>query len=341
MKGLNLFGKLLFLLNSIVAFLLVISFVLPFFKPSSFPLISLLSLAVSPLILLTFLFGLYWLVQLKRQFLLSSIVLALAYVFLNPIYEFSTSENDKSYANELSIMSYNVRLFNKYEKKEDGSGNVQKFIKNIIESNADIVCIQEFSRSSKVELSGYPYKYIHYRGDKFNMGHAIFSKYPLLNKGAFDFKRTQNNTLFVDVVVKQDTLRVYNLHLKSMSIQPSVNSLQGADKAKLISRLTNAFTKQEQQIDVILAHSSKVKYPVIFSGDFNNTSFSYIYRKLRAGKKDAFIEQGNGLGTTFRFDSYPMRIDYILTSETLDIIDFETYEETLSDHHPIKATIGW
>jgi endonuclease/exonuclease/phosphatase family metal-dependent hydrolase len=126
-----------------------------------------------------------------------------------------------------------------------------------------------------------------------------------------------------------------------MSIQPSVNSLQDADKKRLVQRLTYSFLKQEEQVARILEHSMKTPHPVIFSGDFNNTSFSYIYRELRKGKKDAFLEQGNGLGTTFRFDSYPMRIDYILTSKRLDIIGFKTFDQTFSDHHPIKASIGW
>ena len=341
MKGLSLLGKLLFLINSVVAFLLVLSFALPYFPPKTFPYISLLSLAVSPLIMLTFLFGLYWLVQLKRQFLLSAFVLVLAFIFFNPIYEFSSPKNENDYSNKLSVMSYNVRLFNAYEQDTDNEENIKKFTESIINSNADVVCIQEYFRDFNVELPGYPYVYIHYRSESFKMGHAIYSKYPLINKGAFDFAGTQNNTLYVDVLIKGDTVRLYNLHLKSMSIKPSVNSLQDADKAMLLERLGNAFTKQEEQVHSIIAHSNKANHPFIYAGDFNNTAFSYVYRKLREGNKDAFLEQGNGLGTTFRFDSYPMRIDYIMTSEGLDVVDFETFEQTFSDHHPIKATIGW
>lgn len=341
MKRLNFFEKFLFFLNSVVAFLLVLSFALPYFRPTSFPHISLLSLAVSPLIMLTFLFGLFWLVQLKRQFLLSAIVLGLAFVFLNPIYEFSSTKNEENYAKKISVLSYNVRLFNLYEKNDDYKSTIKKATERILESNADVVCLQEFYRNSTMELPDYPYSYVHFRNEKFKMGHAIFSKYPLVNNGAFDFENTNNNAVFVDVLVKGDTIRLYNLHLNSMSIQPSVNSLQEANKNKLLKRLTSSFVKQEEQIEIILDHSAKISHPVIIAGDFNNTSFSYVYRRLKEGKKDAFLEQGNGLGTTFRFDSYPMRIDYILTSKSLNVIDFKTYEQTFSDHHPIKATLGW
>jgi endonuclease/exonuclease/phosphatase family metal-dependent hydrolase len=80
---------------------------------------------------------------------------------------------------------------------------------------------------------------------------------------------------------------------------------------------------------------------VILAGDFNNTAFSYVYRALQENMKDAFVEGGNGLGTTFMFEKYPMRIDYILLSETLDIVAFETGETSFSDHFPVSATVGW
>jgi endonuclease/exonuclease/phosphatase family metal-dependent hydrolase len=36
-----------------------------------------------------------------------------------------------------------------------------------------------------------------------------------------------------------------------------------------------------------------------------------------------------------------MRIDYILASETFEIVNFETIKKTFSDHYPIIAKVGW
>ena len=340
MKKLAFFGKILFWCNSIVALLLLVSFVLPYMAPKNFPTLSLLSLAVSPLILLTFLFGLYWLVQLKRQFLLSAIMIVAAYLFFNPFYKFSEESNVNNFQNTISVLSYNVRLFNAYETNVDASHISEALKKTLKASNPDVVFIQEYYRESPSFFSDYPYSYIHFKNEKVKLGHAIFSKYPLLNKGAFDFPRTYNNTLYADLVKGNDTLRIYNLHLKSLSIKPTVNSLQEEDKEKLYVRMTNAFKKQQEQVETILVHSKTSKYPILLGGDFNNTAFSYIYRRLQVGMKDAFIENGDGLGTTFRFDSYPMRIDYIFTSEMLEVLDFQTLDETFSDHFPITAIIG-
>ena len=190
-------------------------------------------------------------------------------------------------------------------------------------------------------MADYPYQFIHFKGPKNRLGHAIFSKYPLINKGGFDFKDSYNNTIFADVVVNGDTLRVYNLHLQSLGILPSVGFLQKQGTDHIKKRISETFVEQEVQIDAILKHKAKTQHPVIVAGDFNNTSFSYAYRELKRDMKDAFLERGNGIGTTYSFVYYPMRIDYVLTSKSLDVIGFENIKQTFSDHYPVKATLGW
>lgn len=317
--------------------------------PLGYPTLSLLSLVVSPLILLNIIFALYWLLRGKVKLLLSIGVLILAYFFFNPFIGFSSEGKANQFESTFKIMSYNVHLFNLYEEPK-ATLDVSKTFSDIIESKKpDIVCIQEFYQDQKHDFSAYPFQYIHFnkRKDKKGvltddiLGQAILSKYPIINKGAFDFKGTYNNCLFVDIVKAQDTVRIYNIHLQSMGVLPKVSYLQEANTKKLLGRMSNGFMRQQLQIEKILAHKADSPYPVLFSGDFNNTPFSYVYREMNKGMKDAFLERGNGLGTTYLFDSYPMRIDYILASETFEIVKFETIKKTFSDHYPIIATIGW
>lgn len=238
------------------------------------------------------------------------------------------------------MLTYNVRLFNAYE--ENPVKNAKNTISDLLnDKQPDIVFIQEYYHENEIDFSGYLYEYIHYNDAKGKFGHAIFSKFPLLNKGAFDFKDSNNNTLFADVVKAKDTFRVYNLHLQSLGIKPTVSSLQEENKERLRVRISRAFTMQQGQMESILDHKNKSPYPVLLCGDFNNTSFSYVYRKLQMGMKDAFVENGNGIGTTYLFDSYPMRIDYILTSKELEVIEFERIKNTFSDHYPVFATMSW
>ena len=117
--------------------------------------------------------------------------------------------------------------------------------------------------------------------------------------------------------------------------------LQEADNEMLRKKISIRFIKQQEQVETILEHKNNSRYPVIISGDFNNTPFSYVYHKVSQSMSDAFVEAGNGIGTTYLFEYYPMRIDYILASNELQILSFNTIKKTFSDHYPIRATIGW
>ncbi|MAP53378.1 endonuclease/exonuclease/phosphatase family protein [Altibacter sp.] len=336
----GLLHSVIYWCNIIAVILLVISFVLPYLRPSDFPTLSLLSLAVSPLLLLNVLFMIYWMFRGKRTFLVSMVVLIIAYFHFNPFFEFSSEGDASEYAQSLSLLSYNVRLFNAYEK--DPSEGVSETIHNIIQNDTpDIICIQEYYRESTFDFSEYPYQFIHFKDGNNKLGHAIFSKFPFAKTGAFDFDNSHNNTLFADVVKGKDTVRIYNLHLQSLGILPRVEFLQEGDKERLRKRMSRAFVMQEGQSAAILAHKAMSPYPVIICGDFNNTPFSYVYRKLQEEMTDAFVERGRGIGTTFKFDGYPMRIDYILASDRFDVLQFKTIKKSFSDHYPVKATLGW
>ena len=126
-----------------------------------------------------------------------------------------------------------------------------------------------------------------------------------------------------------------------MGVLPKVSYLQGSDTKKLLGRMSNGFKGQQSQIEDIIAHKTNSPYTVLVSGDFNNTPFSYVYGEMKKDMKDAYLERGNGLGTTFLFDSFPMRIDYIFASEAFEILSFETIKKTFSDHYPIIAKVGW
>jgi len=337
----RIFGKFLFLLNWVAAFLLIISFILPYLSPSSFPNLSVLSLAVPPLLVINSAFAIYWLVTLRKRFWLSLLVLVIAYFHFDTFLQFSfANEESSNQNNQLSVLSFNVRLFNRYEKEVDTSAVNEAFRQLINSKNPDVVLIQEYYHKQAIEFARYPYKFIHY-GDNNVLGHAILSKYPLINKGAFDFKNTYNNSLYADAIVNSDTLRIYNIHLQSFGILPSIDFLQARGTDKIKKRLSEKFMQQENQVEAILEHKQVSPYPVILGGDFNNTSFSFVYQKLKEDMQDCFNEKGKGLGTTFFFYRYPMRIDFLLADEFYSVLDFEVSEKSFSDHKPILTTLGW
>ncbi len=338
MKGLNFFSKIIFFLNSIVAFLLLLSYVLPLIPPRTFSTLSVLSLSVPVLIVLNVLFFIYWLIKIKKQLLLSLLILVFGYLFFGSLYKFSKG---KTVANKdnISIMNYNVRLFNIYKWIPE-KNIAKKLVSFIKKENPDILCLQEYSPHKDVDLSFYSYKYEKILGSKFKHGQAIFSKYPIVNSGSVSFPNTSNNAIYVDVVKEEDTIRVYNIHLQSLHIDANVENLAKKDSEKLIKGVGETFKMQQLQMELFLKDKNKCNYPILIAGDFNNTAFSYVYRKIRGDFKDAFKEAGNGFGRTFNFKFFPVRIDFVLTDTIFKVNAFKTYDIEFSDHYPVMAKVS-
>ena len=79
---------------------------------------------------------------------------------------------------------------------------------------------------------------------------------------------------------------------------------------------------------------------MIVCGDFNNTAYSYVYRKVRGDKlNDAFQEAGKGFGRSFNF-FYPFRIDFILPDKSFRVRSFKTHYLPLSDHFALTTNLS-
>jgi endonuclease/exonuclease/phosphatase family metal-dependent hydrolase len=338
MKKLKFRDKIIFVINSLVAFLLLISYILPYVPPKNFATLSVLSLGVPLLIILNILFFAYWLLRIKKQLLLSLFVLLLGWNYINSMYKFSSSKNVVD-ENNISVMSFNVRLFNRFEwlpsktVKED----IVEFIKT---EQPDILCLQEYRTGNPIIFDGY-YNFNALPVDRtIRWGQVIYSKYPIINSGSLEFPNTFNNGIFVDIVKQKDTLRVYTLHLQSSGIRTDVENLNKETSEHLFKQVGSTFKAQQEQVELFLKHKSKCKYKTIVTGDFNNTAYSYIYKEVKGDDLiDAFEEAGNGFGKTYDFKYFPLRIDFILTDESFIVNGFKTYDVKLSDHYPIKAIL--
>ena len=176
-----------------MATLLLLSCLLPYISPLAFPSFAILSLLAPILIFINIAFVIYWLIYFKKQFLLSSIILVIGWFLIPKLYKFT--ENSSSFNDYLKVMSYNVRVFNFWNWADDK--DTPKRIKNFIKDQApDIVLVQEYYNKEKNNLK-YPYSFIKKAKSKQNKaGLAIFSKYPIINKGSLDFKKSANNAIY-------------------------------------------------------------------------------------------------------------------------------------------------
>ncbi len=338
MKKLSALDKLFFLLNSVAAALLIFSFVLPYLPPRTFAILSVLSLGVPLLILVNILFGIYWLLKMKRAVFLSLIVLIIGYRYVGSLYKFSGLKMEKN-EGQLAVMSYNVRLFNVYDwiEKENIGSRIMDFI---TEENPDIICFQEFHDDPQAVHTAYPYKYEELSGQRMRHGQAIWSKYPFLSTGSIKFENTANNAIYADIITGNDTLRVYNVHLQSSRINPRAESLDQDGSTRLLKRMSETFEMQQDQAEKVLAHLKDAPYRTVVCGDFNNTAFSYVYKKLKQDFNDTFEYAGKGFGRTFFFRYFPVRIDFIFSHPELVIEGFKSYKIHLSDHYPIMTTLS-
>ncbi|OIQ23036.1 endonuclease/exonuclease/phosphatase family protein [Lacinutrix sp. MedPE-SW] len=339
MKRLRFFEKIIFFFNSVAAFALLLSYILPFLPPKTFAALSVLSLGVPFLILLNVVFFIYWLVKVKKQLLLSLLILIVGYMYFGSIYKFSESKTIENKDN-LSIMNFNVRLFNLYKWiPEDNIEN--KLVEFVKKESPDILALQEYHPRETVDFSFYKYKYEKLSGKKVKLGQAIFSKYPIVNSGSIAFPNTANNAIFADVVKGNDTVRVYNIHLQSLRIDTRVEQLTTQDSEKLFDGVGQTFKMQQFQTELFLLHKRQCKYKMIVSGDFNNTALSYVYKEIKGDLVDTFKAAGNGFGRTYNFKFFPMRIDFILTHPDFKINSFKTYDVEYSDHYPIMTKVSF
>lgn len=338
MKKLGFINKVIFFFNSIVAALLLLSYILPFVPPKTFPLIAVLSLGVPLLILINILFALYWIFKLKKQVLLSATILFIGYLSFGSIYRFSSSHAANT-ESSFSVMNYNVRLFNLYNWIDED--HVENSIENLIKTEApDVLSMQEYHPHKNVDLSFYKHKFEDLSGNRTKYGQVIFSKFPIVNSGSIEFPDTANNAIFADVVKGNDTIRVYNLHLQSMHIDANVESLKNEDSERLFKRVGNTFKMQQFQAELFLGHKKQCPYKMIICGDFNNTAFSYVYKEIKGDLNDTYKEAGAGFGSTYDFKFFPIRIDFIFTDPDFKVDRLKTFEDKFSDHYPILAKLS-
>jgi len=353
----RIFRSLLKVFNGIAAFLLAFSYLSIYTNPQHITLPAFGGLAYVYLLLINLCFLLLWLFIQPRFALVSASVILLGFQNLEHFFQWNF-ESQKPGRN-FKVISYNVRLFNRYnwDKTGNTSGRIGRYLKR---ESADIVCLQEFylDKSEKRNMLnafqlGQNTRYHHVREIAHNYQDitalATFSTYPVVNKGRIPFYNSTNGCIYTDLLMEGDTIRVYNCHLQSVrfggQISDYLNNLseKGYNRGRvkrIINKLSKAYKKRALQINDLMAHIEKAPYPVLVCGDFNDTPFSYTYNRLSEKLRDAFMDAGRGLGYTYRTHLMPLRIDYLFYSSDFSASEFTVNKAVkLSDHYPVQVEL--
>ena len=335
---------ILYILNTLLLFALFISYASPYISPDTFlwP-IALLGLVYPFLLLFNALFTLYWLIRFKKHFWTNIIIIALGYGHIENLIKIQETTNLSESA--FSITSFNVRLFNVYDWIPR-DGLKEEIIDFLNEKESDILCLQEFYAPSDLPSLNYAYSHIGLQNERKSWRMATYSKFPIFKKGTVSIfgERTNNVCIYSDLRIDNDSIRIYNVHLASNWFKKEdyefldKPSVEGAENS--IERLKASFFIRAKQVKAIKAHMNTSPYPIVLCGDFNDTPTSFTYKQLSEGLNDSFSIKGIGLGSTYNGKFPALRIDYILSSPSLNLVEFETTEVNLSDHFPITSTFN-
>ncbi|WP_238719092.1 endonuclease/exonuclease/phosphatase family protein [Pelagihabitans pacificus] len=333
------FNKIALALNVFFALLLVLAYVSIHVPATTIPYLAPLGLGTPIWLTVNLLFAVYWLIARKKRFLLSLIPVVFSYFTLGGFFKIKLSEYEIN-EEDLTVLSYNAQGFNKYGRIY-GEGNVGDSIISFTKRKSpDIICFQEFSHRYHELLDQYPYSYVsNSKIDGFKKSVlGVFSKYPIIAEGNLKFPNSFNMGVYADITYKNDTIRVYSLHMESMGVTPNKETIIDEPYLRLYGRLRGAFRKQQEQAEIFNGLQENNSYKTIVCGDFNNTQFSNPYRLIKGDMQDTFNEKGKGLGSTYSFLGFPFRIDFILADPAFEVRAHKNYNLPFSDHFPIMAS---
>ena len=364
-----MFGKTILKLvllasNCVAFFLMLLTLIGTVLNPATFVFPAYFALVYPIIILVNIGFVIFWLLARKWYFLLSLSILLFSSSRMNETFPVHIGKTEPVRTlNSIHILTYNTMVSGKLVKHTRKKPN--KVIQYILDSNADIVCLQEFTISSNKEyitnadimriFSKYPYKHIQYKqreGLKLS-GVATFSKFPIVNKQEIEYPSRYNLSIFSDIDIHGKTVRVINNHLESNKLTQNDRNMPLILRDKFdtenLTGITRHFSRKlgvayklrGVQADAVAKVIAESPYTAIVCGDLNDVPVSYAYTKIKGKLNDAFVETGTGLGWTYYQRFYRFRIDYVFYDPTIFIpIEYTADKVNYSDHFPVLCELG-
>jgi endonuclease/exonuclease/phosphatase family metal-dependent hydrolase len=267
------------------------------------------------------------------------------------------AEESAESTNRITVVTYNVRGF----YNDEGKRVVKDFADYIAQSNsfnkekmraADVICLQEFALDAdgvdiidSLVKSSYKDMYINDVHESENVVLRTYSRYQIVDSGSIAGMGS-GTSQWVDILRKEDTIRIFNNHFYTMSISDDDSDdiargkiLSDSERVKsIIERVADNSTVRTDHVDTLLKVVAATPYRHIVVGDFNDTPMSYVYNRMTEELTDLFTEKGSGFGYTYRPMWGWLRIDYVMYSEGFEPVNYKSDSEVvLSDHIPVSA----
>ncbi|WP_336964597.1 endonuclease/exonuclease/phosphatase family protein [Chryseobacterium contaminans] len=320
----KIFRLILLILHVGILFLLLGSLLNAYIPPKIFPWFNLLSLGFPVLIALYIVLTLFWVLSWKKR---AFVFLFIGLAFINPVkrwVNFSSEKKDKA---DIKIVSFNTK------NGTLGRSEIESYLKS---QDADVIILQE-DTGKDYNFSGY--NIVNPMG-----GFTILTKHKIVGEKVI---KPQNENIRVpgvvlDIEIKGKVYRFIDVYLHPFRFEKDMialnrNSDTNEQKLKdIIKRLIPTFKKHQDQIPLVRNAIENSPYPVIVAGDFNSVPNSYEYYHLSEGLEDAFMSAGKGSATSFHDYKFPIRIDYVFSSKSLEAVSYAVDRSvSISDHYPV------
>lgn len=341
-------NRLLILTSIIFSILLFIASYAFILNPAIFPLPAFISLFF-PVIWIVNIAVIFITLFYYRQLIwisLLAIILSLYQITL--IFNIWGNNNYDTSKNNISLITYNTGNEDPLEKKI----TKEQLFNSSFFSNSDIICLQEFKPSDEYKiaiLESYPYSIsIDYyaNNSRDSSGLSIYSNFEISKFNWLKQKGEDTYALWCNLTINKDTILLINVQLQSIRLEDdeinAISSMSGftlipSKLSMIYSKIKRGYKWREEQVKVLSKLIADSRYPVLLCGDFNDPPSSFTYNRLSSTLYDSFFSSSLKLGTTYKGSLPFLRIDYVLVSDSINILIYYKLNNSFSDHYPIKV----
>ena len=345
----------------IVSILLVAATYIAYYPPVTYPLPALLGLAFPIFVVATLLLMLIllWLYPKYASVPFVAMLLSIPGLWLYTPINRGNNRLDTN-RDSFSILSYNTFYFEDKELRATGEkATYNRTLQNIINSNADIVVLQEANvRIKENTRHHFTHKQIEQINKQYpyqinkNSG-RVMSKYPLRFIDELEHSQTAH-TLICEADIDGRKVTIFNNHLESIGLtkddkqlyldlttQPdSINEKIGSVKI-FTNKFLKAFSQRAKQVAYIDSLARTIDGNIIMCGDINDTPNSYAYHVLKDGRNEAYNQLCSGPGFTYCADRMWVRIDHIFYEGDMQAQYMHIDKVYSSDHFPLYVEFEW